>query len=53
MNFCFQAREQQLALAGFSQLPGTLLSRAKGEEVDAKFLFKWNQFDLQREIGEV
>lgn len=47
-----EAREAQLAAAGFSQLPGTLLSRAKGDAVDAKYLLKWNQFDLRREIGE-
>lgn len=45
-------REAQLQAAGFSQLPGTLLSRAKGDKVDSKYLLKWKQFDMIREIGE-
>ncbi len=45
-------REAQLERAGFAQLPGTLLSRAKGGELDKKFILKWEQFELQKEIGE-
>lgn len=44
--------EAQLEAAGFAQLPGTLLSRAKGELLDRKFLLRWQQFELQRDIGE-
>ena len=47
-----EAREAQLEAAGFAKLPGTLLSRAKGEALDNRFLLKWSQFELRREIGE-
>ena len=47
-----EAREAQLIAAGFSQLPGTLLSRAKGESVDSKFVLQWDDVELMREIGE-
>lgn len=45
-------REAELEAAGFAQLPGTLLSRATGDTLDAKYRLRWDQFELVREIGE-